>query len=183
LWRWALIQNPASVVAKDYLLSTYVEQGDVADARPLADALMREGGSCPQCMINVAFLALMQRDVLQAALALHQAESAMRAAHPRHALVMGYTLALGNLYELERRPVDAEKAYRTAIAMEPSSPEAYMNLALALARAGKLDSARKSLDFALSLSATDAAREKRRSEFSAALDASQSGAAIAQPRH
>lgn len=180
LWRWALAQNPGSIVAQDYLLSTYIEQGDVADARPLADALLRDGGACPQCMINVAFLALMRRDAQQAAVALHRAEPAMRAAHPRHALIMGYTLALGNLYELQSDPEDAAKAYRTAIAIEPSSAEAYMNLALLQARSGMPDSARKSLDIALSLSATHAAREKRRNEFSAAIKALQPGATATQ---
>jgi hypothetical protein len=174
LWRWALAQNPASVVAKNYLLSTYIEQGDVTEARPLADALMRDGGACPQCMINVAFLALMQHDAQLAAMALHRAEPALRIAHPQHALVMGYTLALGNVYELQQHPADAEQAYRTAIAMEPSSPEAYMNLALLQARSGNPESARKSLDIALSLSATDAARKKRRNEYDQALAAGQS---------
>jgi hypothetical protein len=173
LWRWALAQNPESVLAKNYLLSTYIEQGDITQAQPLADALLREGHSCPQCMLNVAFLALTQRDAQRAAYALQQAQPAAQAAQAQHALVMGYTLALGNLYELEQRLLDAEKAYRTAIAMEPSSPEAYMNLALLQARTGNADSAKQSLDIALSLSATDAERARRRREFAATIKATQ----------
>ena len=168
LWRWALAQNPTSIVAKDSLLSTYIEQDDIADARPLADALMHDGRTCARCMLDVAFLALMRKDADRASTALMQAKLAMGKSLPRHALAMGYTLASGNLDELRQRPADAEKAYRTAIAMDPLSPEAYMNLALLLAREGELEQARKMEKIALSLSAADA-RATRRKEFDRVL--------------
>ena len=81
---------------------------------------------------------------------------------------MGYTLASGNLDELRERPADAEKAYRAAIALDPLSPEAYMNLALLQARQGELDHARITEQLALSLSAPDM-RELRRKEFDRAI--------------
>ncbi|MHB8447351.1 MAG: tetratricopeptide repeat protein [Rudaea sp.] len=182
LWRWALVQNPASMLAKDHLLSTYIEQGDLEDARPLADALRGEGSGCARCMLNVAFLALAQRDAKQASVALAEARRAMQLAAPQHALVMGYTLASGNLDELRQRPADAEKAYRAAIALDPLSPEAYMNLALLQVRQGELDQARKTEQLAVSLSAPDM-RESRRKEFDRAILASGADKAPARIPH
>ncbi|MBS0571265.1 MAG: tetratricopeptide repeat protein [Proteobacteria bacterium] len=168
LWRWALAGNPSSVLAKDALLSTYVEQGDFAAAQPLADDLLRDARHCARCLLNVAFLALAQRDADRAATALAAARQAMDTAPPQHALVMGYTLALGNLDELRQRPDAAEAYYRAAIARDPLSPEAWSNLALLQARQGQSAQARKTQATALALSPIDA-RARRKQAFERAL--------------
>jgi hypothetical protein len=56
-----------------------------------------------------------------------------------------------------------------------------MNLALLQARTGNADSAKQSLDIALSLSATDAERARRRREFAATIKVSPTGTAQPQP--
>ncbi|HZP67270.1 MAG TPA: tetratricopeptide repeat protein [Rudaea sp.] len=167
LWTWALQRNPGAVLAEDALLSTYVERNDIAHARPLADALLHDGLSCVKCMLNVAFLAILTRDKDRAAQALNAAGRSMPSAPPR-TLVMGFLLASGNLAELNGRPDEAAQAYAAAIARDPQSPEARMNLALLQARRGDLEEARRNEAIALSLSTPDAAA-RRQAEFEAAL--------------
>lgn len=164
LWKWTLVQNPGSIRARDALLSTYVEQNDVGDAQSLADALMVDGRDCAKCMLNAAFLALLQRDEQRATEALEAAQRAMDQAPPNRALVIGYVLASGNLAELRHEPADAEAAYNGAIEMDPLSPEARMNLAFLQVRQGYLDQARATLGQALALSPPDA-QAQRREEF------------------
>jgi tetratricopeptide (TPR) repeat protein len=171
LWKWALRQNPGSIFAEDALLSTYIERSDVADAQPLADALMHDGRACAKCMLNVAFLAIAQHDQERTAAALQEAKRSIDLSTSNHALVMGYILASGNLSEMQQDPAAAEEAYNAAITLDPLSPEAHMNLAFLQARQGKLDEARKSEETALSLSATQA-RTRRRQEFEDVLAAS-----------
>jgi tetratricopeptide (TPR) repeat protein len=180
LWKWALRQNPRSIFAEDALLSTYIERGDVAHAQPLADTLMQDGHACAKCMLNVAFLAIAQHDQERTAAALQEARRSIDLSTSNHALVMGYILASGNLSEMQQDPAGAEEAYNAAIALDPLSPEAHMNLAFLQVRQGKFDDARKSEETALSLSATQA-RTKRRQQFEDILAASK-GTIVPAPR-
>ncbi len=170
LWRWNLRQNPGSVLAQDTLLSTYVEIGNYDEARPLADALFESGKSCIKCMLNVAFLAIAQRDPERAMAALALVAPRMNDTAVARSLRIGYLLATANLAEQRNRPQDAVQAYRAAIALDPLSPEAYMDLALFQLRQHDADAAQAALRSALSLSAPDdrAARQRR---FEAAASA------------
>ena len=170
LWKWAIQQNPDSISAKDALLSTYIERNDVLDSRPIADALLQSSQPCARCMLNIAFLALMQRDGDRADIALKRAAQAINWDRPPPALVIGFLLGSGNLSELRNNPAQAEDAYRSAISLDPLSPEAYMNLAILKVRQGSLIEAREIELTALRLSAPSA-RKTRDQKFENEVDA------------
>jgi len=158
LWQWALRQNPGSVTARDHLLSTYIERNDHAQARALADSLFQENVRCANCLLNIAYLALSEQNGSRAAAALKKLRDSGAPAFDPH-LLHGYTLAMGELLELQGKPDDAADAYRDAISTDPLDPAPHMKLALLLARAGNLSEARRAADTALSLSAPDQRQE------------------------
>jgi hypothetical protein len=154
LWQWVLHEHPESVLAKNHLLTAYMERGDQPGARLVADLLLTERLPCPVCMVNVANQALSDRDLDTARLALSKAKRLLlRVNQPR--LTQGFTLASGQLLELEGDAKAAEDAYRHAIALEPLDPRARMMLALLLARQGDQDAAREQAEVALGLFAPD----------------------------
>ncbi len=168
LWRWALAQNPGSRLIQDALLATYVERRESELAAPLADRLMQIAPDCSKCMLNVAYLRLMQHDTTRAGEALEAADRAMRITPPAKNLVIGFALAKGNLEEQRNNPKVAEEAYRAAMRMDTLSPEATMNLALLKARTGEVEQAKAALHVALSLSPVDE-RARRQQEFDSAI--------------
>jgi hypothetical protein len=170
LWQWALRENPGSLVAEDHLLSTYLENNDVSHAQIVADALMKDGRSCANCMLNVAYLAVLRGDAERATLALQSAKSALGKLAPTRREWLGYILLSGNVATLRHEFSDAEEAYQAAISLAPSSPDARMSLAYLLAEEGRIDEARRTADAALALSAPDE-RQSRRRDFEEALTA------------
>lgn len=169
LWTWVLRKYPQSIEAKDHLLSTYLERNDRTHARQLADILLAEKQPCTTCMINIASLAVADRDTTRAEEALVRARDSMHAGiAPRS--MQAYVLATGQLLELQGDLDGAETAYRGAISLEPLDPRSQMALALLLAREGKVDEARRQAAIAVPLLAPDE-REAGRSAFESTLQA------------
>ena len=170
LWEWALRQNPGSVVVEDHLLQAYLDSNDLTRAQSVADVLMRDGRSCPNCMINVAYLAVGRGDAERASIALQEAKKAMDKLVPVRQLIVGYILTLGSLSQLQQDPDEAARAYQAAISVDPLNPDAYMSLAFLQARQGNFGEARKTAETALSLCPADD-RARRRHEFEQVLAA------------
>jgi hypothetical protein len=169
LWQWAALEYPDSPVAKQHLLAKYIERGDRPHARALADALMADRGSCPVCMLSIAYLALGDGDSARATAALERIRSAP--ALPQDPLFLQeFVVASGGLLELQNQPEAAATAYRDAMSMNPLDPQPPMSLALLLLRQGKLAQARATADIATSLLAADQ-REPWRETFGEAAAA------------
>jgi tetratricopeptide (TPR) repeat protein len=161
LWQWALRENPASLVAKDHLISVYVDRRDFAHARELTDALMRERVDCPVCMLNAATMALAEGDAQRAAAALDLAKDS-NLLQSQTRLVAGYILATGQLRELQQDLAGAQEAYRDAISLDPFDPRPHMRLALMSLRQGDVAQGRKEGEIALSLMPDDARPAQQR---------------------
>jgi len=168
LWQWALRQNPGSLIARENLLSAYLERNDLAGAQPLVDSLMASKRECLNCLLNAVDFAIVTGNTELADTALERAKSIMEnKTAPRRLLVM-YLLASGGVSGLHHDWNTAEQAYRTAIATDPLDPNPHMNLATVLARRGLLDDARRAADTALALYPPDV-RSARQREIEAVL--------------
>lgn len=62
LWTWAYATNRNSVYAISNLLELHLVAGRAVEARGLADRVMDERISCPNCLLNIGALALHDRD-------------------------------------------------------------------------------------------------------------------------
>lgn len=163
LWQWAARVNPDSVVARQHLLAKYMERGDRARARALADALVSQNVSCPVCMLSIAYLALGDGDAIRAEAALARIRAS--ADIPGDPLFLQeFIMAQGELSELQNDPTNAAAAYRDAIDMDPADARPRMNLAYLQLRQGELAAARATADAAFALYAPDE-RGQRRREF------------------
>jgi len=167
LWRWALRMHPDSVEAQEHLLSYYVMRNDREHAHALADKLIADPNPCADCLLNIAYLAMSERDTDRASAALDTLGKSRELANDQR-LLHGYIVAQGVLRELRGDDSGAEGAYRDAIVIDSSEPVAHMNLALLLVKQGKLNDAQSAADIALALFAPDV-REARRAEFKKAL--------------
>jgi len=171
LWEWSLRENPGSTIAQDHLLSTFLDRNDLANAKAVADDLLNDGRSCANCMIKVAYLAVILGDTERASLALQEAKRELDKILPPRRVVLGYLLTLGNLNQQRHEVAEAEEAYRAAITLDAQSPDAHMSLAFLQARQGKIEEARQTAEVALSL-CTPGERPARRREFEQVLAAS-----------
>lgn len=169
LWQWALSQDPNSIIARDHLLSEYIRRDARKQARALADALLTQKVDCPNCLLNIAFLACADDDLARATLALDRLGQS-RSLAVDTALFQGYVLATGQLRELRGDAKGAEEAYRDAIRLAPLDPQAHMNLALLLAHTGRAAQARQAFAITLPLFAPDR-RDERRNAFERAMAA------------
>lgn len=120
----------------------------------MADVLMKDPGSCPVCMLSIAYLALGDGDSTRATAALDRIKSAPALPHDP-LFLQEFVVATGGLLELQNQPEAAETAYRDAMSMNPLDPQPPMNLALLLLRQGKPAQARAIADIAASLLASD----------------------------
>jgi hypothetical protein len=169
LWIWELTQHPGSIHAQNFLLATYVERDDKVHAHEIADLILKEKPNCPDCMLNVAALAVNEGDVQRLQAAIELARASMGSAPPR--LKRAFITATGQLDELQGDPQAAINAYQESIRMDPLDPLARMDLALLLARQGKTEDARSVMNAALPLFAPDL-RAQRLKQFEAVLDSS-----------
>ena len=167
LWQWALRENPDSIVAKDHLLTAYMDKNDHARARALATSIIAEGVRCPGCLLNAAYVGLAEKDVATASTALDKLKTDRALAYDE-SLLRGYIFAVGQLLELQDDIPGAENAYREAVRMDPLNPVGQMTLAMLIAQKGNVPEARSIMDKALALSAPDE-REERRQMFEAKL--------------
>ena len=172
LWRWALLENPRSIVAQQSLLAAYMRDNDYPRAQPLADAMVHgPARTCFGCMLNVAALRIATNDAEGASAALKDAKEDMSGSTTRRSYLRGYMLLSGQLAELQHNTAEAEEAYRAVISFEPQLPEGYMRLATVLARAQRFDEARRLYDMALPLYAP-AERGHIKSQFDRLLGTS-----------
>jgi tetratricopeptide (TPR) repeat protein len=169
LWLWVLQEHPESVEAKNHLLLTYMELGDRTRARRMADMLFKEKQPCPMCMVNIANLALADGDLDRASTALEKAKATIYL-EPVGRLERAFIRSTGQLRELKGDAKGAEEAYRDAITMGPLDALVRMNLALLLARQGKVQEAHEQANVGLSLLAPDKRAEMQKA-FEAALAA------------
>jgi hypothetical protein len=183
LWQWVLAENPDNVEARQSLLAAYVRAGNLTRAQPLADEMMQDEQmrACLGCMLNVAALRLDLRDAEGAAASLGQAKRDMdRSATLRHGYLGTYILLSGQLGELRNDDVEAEEAYRAAIAFNPQLAEARLRLALVLARTHRLEEAGHQYATALSLY-LPAERAQLRRQFDPLLAIPRASGAPSQP--
>ena len=115
-------------------------------------------------MLNVAQLAIVDRDAQGASSALGAAQRAMRhnTIFPRQ--IVGFITLTGDLRKLRGDLAGAEAAYRDAIKVEPLIPTTHLSLAQTLAMEGKADEASAAAERGLALLAPDA-RAKHRRQF------------------
>lgn len=165
LWQWALLENPGSPKAQESLLGAYIRTNDYDRARVLADAMMQgEARASFGSMLNIAALRIALHDIDGASLALAEAKKDMSPSSIRYSYLRSYMLLSGQLEELRDDFVEAEEAYRAAIAFEPQLPEGYMRLAVLEFRRGKHDDGRRLYGQALPLYAP-ADRARIRQQF------------------
>jgi tetratricopeptide (TPR) repeat protein len=172
LWQWALRQDPHSIIAEDHLLTEYMAHDDYAHARALADRLVAEKAQCPNCMLNAAYLALADRDVERASVALNGLQQGAALAYDSR-LLHGFILASAELRELQGDFKGAEEAYHDAVTADPYDPSPHMQLAMMLIRQGRIEEAHTAADTALSLYSSDI-REQHRRELEQAFKAADS---------
>jgi hypothetical protein len=165
LWEWALLKNPSSINVQQFLLSAYLQRNQIGNAQALAEIMMQgQGTACAECMLNIAGMNITLGHQEQATAALRQAKKALDELYPKPNLILTYILLSGELAELKHDFVEAEEAYRAAIAYEPLAPDGHMRLALLLARQHRLEEARDAASAALKLYAPDE-RPRRQREF------------------
>jgi hypothetical protein len=173
-WHWALRTNPGSVFLMNVVMNIDLNDPDavnLGEARALGNALMVEGRSCPDCMMDVANLAVLEGDAKRAAGALQLANTAMQQAGAvSHTQVIVYDILNGNVRVLSHDMGGAEAAFRDAISIDPMRPSSYFSLALALAGEGREAEARAVFAKSAGMSAPDVAAANRL-KFDAALDA------------
>lgn len=172
LWEWALLKNPGSISAQEFLLTAYLQKNDLNKAQALAKVVVNgEGLSCAGCMLSIVSMNIMLGDEKRATAALAQAKKILDEHYPTRHLILAYILLSGAVAELKQDTTEAEDAYRAATAYEPLNPEGHMRLALLLARTHKLSEARQSAETAMHLFAPDQ-RTGWQLEFDKALSAS-----------
>ncbi|MBS0211830.1 MAG: hypothetical protein JSR26_01445 [Proteobacteria bacterium] len=136
MWEWGLRGNPESTFVMENLMGTYLGTGDIPRARAMANDMLQNASHCPDCMMDVAKLAILQGDADTAARALDAANQHFTATPVTHARVLAYILINGDLYKLRGEFAQAEAAYRDATTIIPTRPDAYFELAWLLAQEG-----------------------------------------------
>jgi len=165
LWQWALRENPDSIVAKDHLLTAYMDRNDHPHARALADSIVAEGVPCSNCLLNAASVALSEKDIPRATAAVEKLKADRAFAYDT-SLLRSYIFTIGQLLELQNDAPGAEAAYREAIRMDPLNSVNQVALAMLLVQEGNVPEARTIMEKALALSPPDE-REERRQMFEA----------------
>jgi hypothetical protein len=169
LWQWVLHDNPDSLIAQDNLLAAFLDKDDLARARPIAARLRVDGRKCLNCMLNIAQLAILDRDPDVASLAIEDAQLAMRQEVPTQAQMVNYVSKIGDTRRLRGDFAGAEAAYRDAIDLNPLLPVPRISLATVLALQGKVADARRTADEGLALLAPDL-QARRRNDFERFLE-------------
>jgi protein O-mannosyl-transferase len=168
LWQWALSLHPQSISARENLFASYVTHDDPR-ALEFARAMAADTVPCPTCLLNVAYFAMREHELMLAAAALERLKAIGNLAYDSR-LRTAYAMASGQLLELTHDVASAETAYREAIAASPHEPYPQLQLAMLLARAGKIDEANRFEHAALALFAPNERAEHQR-EFEQALQA------------
>ena len=101
LWEWAYAVNPRYPYAADALLGAYLDRGKVEQARQLGIYILDNRMDCPNCMLNISIMALMEGDLALARRALGEAEHGKQEILARDYMRHKYELAHARLGELE----------------------------------------------------------------------------------
>lgn len=102
LWEWGYSANPDYPYAANALLGAYLDQGRVEQARQLGSRILDNRMDCPNCMLNISIMALMEGDPVRARQALDEAERGKPEILARKYMRHKYELARSRLGELER---------------------------------------------------------------------------------
>lgn len=138
LWRWALQQEPNSAVAKEQLLTAYINDRDDDDAWKLIHQLTTENAQCPNCMVSAAVLALREKNLAQAQSLLDKVETE---GLPQGDMFRAYMLTKAQLLLLQHNPSGTEQLMRKIVPTDRRDPEPQIMLAVALAMQGKTSEA------------------------------------------
>jgi tetratricopeptide (TPR) repeat protein len=130
LWQWALAMNPESSQAKDNLLNGYIRNRSYTDARELGDRILASPMPCSNCMINIATLAIDDKDPDRAAAALERVKHSplLRGKDMLHK----YYLATGRMLILKGDADGAENVLRAAVSLDPLDPLSQSSLTAAI---------------------------------------------------
>jgi hypothetical protein len=142
LWRWALVEYPNSIEAKDGLLSAYINAKDDANAHRLINKLIADRVDCTNCMLNAAILDISENNPTDAAKSLDRVKKSKEILADKKMFGM-YLLSTGQMLVQQGNLVDAEGSLRAAVGIEPLDPQPRISLAIALALQGKAEEARK----------------------------------------
>jgi predicted Zn-dependent protease len=167
LWTWAIQSDPTSTIAKDELISAYMEQGDDASAWKLIDEIVKSHEQCMTCMFNAATLSIKEGNPKRAAFFLQKAkdlpELNIRSNFRTYLTLVAQVEALENHYK------QAETVARTAMALDSLDPQPQLVLAIALAMQGQTNEAVRVEDAAIALLTKDK-QFKERQKFEALMD-------------
>jgi len=155
LWSWALRSNPGSLTAQDRLLAAYMDRGELAHARALADTILAANTRCPFCVLYAAQLALADGNPDRAAPLLERIRNDPKILAYNQRFLQQFILVSGKLQEAWHDEAGAEADYHDAIDIDPLIPDPYLALALLLARQGRADEARAAATQAARLYAPD----------------------------
>ena len=141
LWRWAITMNPNSIIGKDLLLSTYLDEGMYAEARELITAIDKAGTPCTRCTLNAAILALVENSPEKARPLLEKGRDSEEIVADK-GMFGAYMLATGRMLVMTGNSEDAEPVLRVATEVTPALPDPFIWRAQALANLERFDEAR-----------------------------------------
>ncbi len=122
LWRWALDKQPHASQAKDNLLHTYIRDGNLAEARKLGDRFLADPVPCANCMLNVAKLALDDKDSARAGVALEQVRRSPLLTMDKSMLHTYYQYT-GRMLVLQGQWDDARQVLQAALSLDSSDTQ------------------------------------------------------------
>lgn len=133
---YAVAQNPTHVPSRYYVLDYFIQLGDFASALEYARKYVTEANAPPPLLIMQAYAMVKATEVISNPRAaqkyfinaldvLKRALSDAKGAEgtPRHTIVLGY-LTMGYAFENVGDPVQAERAYKLALQVDPKNEDA-----------------------------------------------------------
>jgi tetratricopeptide (TPR) repeat protein len=133
-FRKALEADPHSVPARLNLVRSLLPTGDMAEARRVIDAVLRDAPDDPDALLLLAAVSQAKGRVGDSLAPLQRA-SELAPDHPAM-----YPM-LGDALMAQKRDEEAVAAYRQALRVEPWNPADHANLGLLLARVGQTEEA------------------------------------------
>jgi len=122
LWSWALLVQPHSSQAKNNLLHTYIKDRNVAATRALGDRILADSVPCTYCTLVIAKLALDEKDLARAQLALQKSEQPTTLSQDP-SLLRDYYVVSGRLLAMRGLPEEAADAFRQALSLTPNDTD------------------------------------------------------------
>jgi hypothetical protein len=142
LWQWALETDPNNVVAKNQLISEYIDEGDHASAWKLIAGVVNSKEQCMTCMLNAAILSIREGRPQRASFFLQKMKD-MPSLYEDVTSHRNYLTTVGLVELSEGHLSAAEAAARAATALDNLDPSPQILLAVALAQEGKIPEAQQ----------------------------------------